>query len=51
MKLLFDQNLSPRLVHRLADLYPNSTHVADVSLDRAFDKDIWTYAQPTTASL
>jgi predicted nuclease of predicted toxin-antitoxin system len=24
--LLFDQNLSPRLVDRLADLYPGSIH-------------------------
>ncbi|MBI2472649.1 MAG: DUF5615 family PIN-like protein [Planctomycetes bacterium] len=27
MKLLFDQNLSPRLVERLTDIFPNSTHV------------------------
>jgi predicted nuclease of predicted toxin-antitoxin system len=27
MKLLFDQNLSPRLVNRLSDLYPDSNHV------------------------
>jgi Domain of unknown function (DUF5615) len=27
MKLLFDHNLSPRLVRNLADLYPNSQHV------------------------
>jgi predicted nuclease of predicted toxin-antitoxin system len=27
MKLLFDQNLSPKLVNRLADLFPGSCHV------------------------
>jgi hypothetical protein len=27
MKLLLDQSLSPRLVQRLADLYPDSSHV------------------------
>ena len=27
MKLLLDQNLSPRLVRRLAELYPNSSHL------------------------
>ncbi|MEO0648121.1 MAG: DUF5615 family PIN-like protein, partial [Cyanobacteria bacterium J06650_10] len=27
MKLLFDHNLSPRLVNQLAELYPNSQHV------------------------
>lgn len=44
MKLLLDQNLSPRLIHQLSDLYPDSTHVADIGLDRAFDRDIWNYA-------
>ena len=33
MKLLFDQNLSPRLVTRLADLYPDSNHVYPLGLD------------------
>jgi predicted nuclease of predicted toxin-antitoxin system len=44
MKLLFDQNLSPRLVDRLNDVYPNSVHVMDVDLDRALDHEIWTFA-------
>ena len=42
--LLFDQNLSPKLVHRLADLYPSSTHVSEIGLARALDTDIWEYA-------
>ena len=41
MNLLFDQNLSLWLVDRLEDLYPNSTHVGDVGLDRALDRAIW----------
>ena len=44
MKLLFDQNLSPRLVRLLADLYPDSTHVRDVGLREADDVAIWDYA-------
>jgi len=44
MKLLFDQNLSPRLVDRLDDVYPDSAHVMDVGLDRALDREIWTFA-------
>jgi predicted nuclease of predicted toxin-antitoxin system len=44
MKLLFDQNLSPRLVNLLSGLYPNSAHVMTVGLDRALDKVIWDYA-------
>jgi hypothetical protein len=32
-KLLFDENLAPRLVLALADLYPNSAHVGNVGLE------------------
>ncbi|MEK7702519.1 MAG: DUF5615 family PIN-like protein [Nitrospirota bacterium] len=44
MKLLFDQNLSPRLVKHLADLYPDSSHVFPLGLDTAIDSVIWQYA-------
>ncbi len=44
MKLLFDQNLSPRLVRRLADLFPDSQHVHALGLDRTPDDLIWEYA-------
>jgi predicted nuclease of predicted toxin-antitoxin system len=45
MKLLFDHNLSPRLVDRLADLFPESTHIYTLGMDRAEDRDVWIYAQ------
>lgn len=45
MKLLLDQNLSPRLVQRLADLYPDSIHVSKVGLDHSLDRAIWDYAR------
>jgi len=45
MKLLFDQNLSPRLVSRLADLYPDASHVALVGLGHALDRQVWEYAR------
>lgn len=44
MKRLLDQNLSPRLVNALADLYSGSAHLQDVGLDRASDAEVWTYA-------
>lgn len=44
MKLLFDQNLSPRLVEALADLFPDSAHVARVGLDRASDREVADFA-------
>ena len=43
--LLFDQNLSPRLIRRLADIYPGSVHVTHLGLDSAQDKNVWAYAQ------
>ena len=45
MKLLFDENLSPRLPRALADLYPDSTHVHDCGLGSADDSSIWRYAK------
>ncbi len=45
MKLLFDHNLSPRLVKRLGDLYPNSNHLFNLNLDTAEDSFIWQYAR------
>ncbi len=45
MKLLFDQNLSPKLVEKLKDLYPDSIHVKDIALDRASDSKVWSYAK------
>jgi predicted nuclease of predicted toxin-antitoxin system len=44
MKLLFDQNLSPRLVARLADLYPGSAHVDPLGLGNEDDRTVWSYA-------
>jgi predicted nuclease of predicted toxin-antitoxin system len=45
MKLLFDQNLSPRLPRLLADIYPNRVHVREIDLREADDLTIWEYAK------
>ena len=45
MRLLFDQNLSPRLAQTLHDLYPESAHVRNVGLDSADDLEVWTHAR------
>ena len=45
MKLLLDENLSRRLVDRLADLFPGSTHVALAGLFQSPDTSIWEYAK------
>ncbi|MGE0540467.1 MAG: DUF5615 family PIN-like protein [Dehalococcoidia bacterium] len=44
MRLLFDENVSPRLVRLLRDVYPDSTHVHDLGLGGADDDDVWNYA-------
>jgi predicted nuclease of predicted toxin-antitoxin system len=45
MKLLFDENLSPKLVRLLGDLFPDSVHVRDIGLNAADDPLVWKYAQ------
>ncbi len=45
MKLLFDENLSRKLVARLAELYPESVHVAEVDLLESPDREIWEFAR------
>ena len=45
MKLLFDENLSPRLAEVLADVYPGSAHVHHCRLGSADDAAIWQYAR------
>ena len=45
MRLLFDQNLSPKLVQALADVFPNSQHVFPLGMDRGEDAGIWEYAK------
>ncbi len=45
MKLLFDENLSPRLVTLCAPLWPGSSHVEILGMRGASDFDIWAMAQ------
>lgn len=44
MKLLLDQNLSPRLADKLQALYPDSTHVRNVGIHDSPDQAVWQYA-------
>lgn len=45
MKLLFDENVSHRLVAVLASEYPDSAHVRDLGLRGVEDARIWTHAR------
>jgi predicted nuclease of predicted toxin-antitoxin system len=45
MKLLFDENLSPKLPRLLASVYPGSVHVRDCGLKGMGDDDVWDFAR------
>ncbi|MBW4659004.1 MAG: DUF5615 family PIN-like protein [Drouetiella hepatica Uher 2000/2452] len=45
MKLLLDENLSDRVIHRIVDLYPGSEHVKTLGLINTDDAEIWEYAK------
>jgi predicted nuclease of predicted toxin-antitoxin system len=45
VKLLFDENLSPRLPEVLADIYPSSAHVHGCGLGSSDDTALWQYAK------
>ena len=45
MKLLFDENLSRKLVAKLDQLYPQSAHVSAAGLLESPDIAIWEFAK------
>ena len=45
MKLLFDENLAPRLAAAFQSDYPGSTHVHLAGLGSALDDQIWDHAR------
>ena len=45
MKLLFDENLSPKLPNRLRDLFPDSLHVRDIGMEATGDPIVWNHAK------
>jgi len=45
VKLLLDENLSPRLTALIADIFPESAHVHECNLATASDIAIWEYAK------
>jgi predicted nuclease of predicted toxin-antitoxin system len=45
VKLLFDENLPPRLAGALVDTYPGSMHVHQCGLGTADDSKIWQHAK------
>ena len=51
MSFVFDHNLSPTLVRRLAAVYPACRHVRNVGLSHAADLAVWNYAIETQLTI
>lgn len=45
MKLLFDQNISFRLINHIQDILPESKQVRELGLENHSDKQVWEYAK------
>jgi predicted nuclease of predicted toxin-antitoxin system len=45
MKLLFDQNISFRVIRGIKDLYPEAKQVRELQLEDATDHEVWQYAK------
>ena len=45
MKFLLDENLSPRLLSTLSEIFPDSAHVDRIGLGSASDNEVWQYAK------
>ena len=44
MKLLLDENLSPRIAVAIEDLYPGTCHIGHCHLSSAPDEEVWRHA-------
>lgn len=45
MKLLFDQNISHRLIKQVSDIFPDAKQVRDLAIENYSDKAIWEFAK------
>jgi len=45
MKLLFDQNISFRIIEKISNLFPESKQVRQIGLQDCKDSEIWEYAK------
>ena len=51
MKLLFDQNISFRIVDNLSDIFPDAISVNKIGLFNKKDSDIWNYARKNNCAI
>ena len=51
MTLLFDQNISFRIIKRIEDIFPGSISILELNLDNPHDYDIWKFAKINNYSI
>jgi predicted nuclease of predicted toxin-antitoxin system len=51
MKLLFDQNISFRVISKLADFFQGSGQVKNLGLQNNSDLEIWKFAKENNFSI
>lgn len=44
MTLLFDHNISRKLISKIVDAFPGSAHISAFNLQKSDDKQIWEFA-------
>lgn len=45
MKLLFDQNISYKIIAKLSEYFPGSIHVRELKMQESSDRAIWDFAK------
>jgi predicted nuclease of predicted toxin-antitoxin system len=51
MKLLFDQNISFRIIDKIGDIFPDTIQVNKIGLQNKKDTDIWNYARKNKCAI
>lgn len=51
MKLLFDQNISFRVVNKLNEIFPDAKQVRELGLENKTDREIWEFAKTNNYSI
>jgi predicted nuclease of predicted toxin-antitoxin system len=51
MRLLFDQNISFRILKKLEEYFPNASQVRTSGLENKSDTEIWEYAKSNTYTI
>jgi len=51
MNLLFDQNISFRIIKRIEDIFPGAISVRELGYDNPHDLEIWKFAQLNNFSI